>query len=489
MEKLTGDKYLCACSDNQLTNGANYIYYSFDETPQLGLFTSLYDTNYLVYNERSITYYSPDPLKISSLTLKLVFYTTDVNLCKIFNVYFSTNGTDWTEALAEININTADLKDGAELTYDIDETKQTPTDNPGWHYIKFNCIATKSDNSSYYTSYPHIKINAKEYVIPKYIENHIGVCSFDEYNRIDNKYGYCGAVAIDTKTTNIRLPNYNNMFLQATNNLNNGTTIGAGLPNISGVVSQAEWYGGFNNGTGAFISTGYKSVDTNDDHTDGNGYSTITFDASCSSYVYGNSDTVQPPAITINYYIQVYNELINAKTEDAERILTSFKNDAKVELDKFTEDITETYNKFKTDIDTVVKNFNNIQASFFDLCNPDYSAGVSLNLIELQSTELSYEPEYYDNGNYYNLGYIIKYTVEADGFIIGTIDSDDHYRKLYINDNLISRINVWENFIYLPVHKGDEFKYSLGYLISWDPATYLPKNKLTFFPAKRVTLS
>lgn len=284
---------------------------------------------------------------------------------------------------------------------------------------------------------------------------------------------------------------FNNAYLMG--NDYSGGTIGAGLPNLygsfgalaGGIYESNNYVGSWNDnilfqtGNGEVI-VGSKEIKH---------LSNTIFNASRFNPIYGNSNTVQPPAITINYYIQVYNELINAKTEDAERILTSFKNDAKVELDKFTEDITETYNKFKTDIDTVVKDFNDIQASFFDLCTPDYNAGVSLDLIELQSKEDSYEPEYYDNGNYYNLRYIIKYTVEADGFIIGTIDSDDHYRKLYINDNLISRINIWENFIYLPVHKGDEVKYSLGYLISWDPATYLPKNKLTFFPAKRVTLS
>jgi hypothetical protein len=33
----------------------------------------------------------------------------------------------------------------------------------------------------------------------------------------------------------------------------------------------------------------------------------LLFDASHSNPIYGNSDTVQPPAICVNYYIQVYN--------------------------------------------------------------------------------------------------------------------------------------------------------------------------------------
>ena len=92
--------------------------------------------------------------------------------------------------------------------------------------------------------------------------------------------------------------------LGATSNL--GSTVEAALPNVTGVVSQAEWYGGFDNGTGAFISTGHKYVDTSDDHTDGVGYSTITFDASQCSSVYKNDyDTVTPPSVNLIPYIKI----------------------------------------------------------------------------------------------------------------------------------------------------------------------------------------
>lgn len=89
-----------------------------------------------------------------------------------------------------------------------------------------------------------------------------------------------------------------------------GTTIEAGLPNITGQYSQNyDWcslYKGDNSGArfrGAFtkaptISTnGYK----NDYASGGSGYD-LAIDASLSNPIYGNSSTVQPPAYVVNIW-------------------------------------------------------------------------------------------------------------------------------------------------------------------------------------------
>lgn len=77
-----------------------------------------------------------------------------------------------------------------------------------------------------------------------------------------------------------------------------GTTVEAGLPNITGWFNS----GGVDRGytaTGAFISSGkrYNGANGNDNYSEA-----FDFDASRSSSIYGNSDTVQPPAYLVNIW-------------------------------------------------------------------------------------------------------------------------------------------------------------------------------------------
>lgn len=85
-----------------------------------------------------------------------------------------------------------------------------------------------------------------------------------------------------------------------------GTTVEAGLPNIEGTMDSRasntpdSVLGAINGASGAFSvhknsQTGFVSpvsIPADDTHTS----DTVSFDASRSSSVYGNSDTVQPPA-------------------------------------------------------------------------------------------------------------------------------------------------------------------------------------------------
>lgn len=82
------------------------------------------------------------------------------------------------------------------------------------------------------------------------------------------------------------------------NGTNGNTTISAGLPNITGSIGYAEnSIGGVD---GAFYkggNSGGNCIRANSDH-----YQQILFDASRSSNIYGNSDTVQPPAYVVNVW-------------------------------------------------------------------------------------------------------------------------------------------------------------------------------------------
>lgn len=103
---------------------------------------------------------------------------------------------------------------------------------------------------------------------------------------------YPKLVSVLDKST---LPDYRNRFLEGSGAA--GTVLEAGLPNITGFVC-----GGWMSGTGAFAPHGYVNVSG-----DGHGYppsDSCTFDASRCSPIYGRSSTVQPPAVTVKYFIK-----------------------------------------------------------------------------------------------------------------------------------------------------------------------------------------
>jgi hypothetical protein len=84
-----------------------------------------------------------------------------------------------------------------------------------------------------------------------------------------------------------------------------GTTIAAGLPNITAEVDSVSWGG---NASVVPTTSGAFSCDTSaaDVGHSGTSYKqnggVLSFDASASDSIYGNSDTVQPPAYVVNIF-------------------------------------------------------------------------------------------------------------------------------------------------------------------------------------------
>ena len=99
------------------------------------------------------------------------------------------------------------------------------------------------------------------------------------------------------------VPNYSGKFLQMDTSKTIGQNIEAGLPNITGELMYYR-----NNAsaikTGVFSSSISKS-ESYAGNTSTNGISmTPVFDASKSNSIYGKSNTVQPPASIVNYFIK-----------------------------------------------------------------------------------------------------------------------------------------------------------------------------------------
>lgn len=110
--------------------------------------------------------------------------------------------------------------------------------------------------------------------------------------------GQCGKFVVDNVNGTIRLPKIVNIQGLQTLSGNLGTTISAGLPNITG---------SFGGGQAQTQTLGAFYVDGNAGGINGTTYSTnkVGFNASRSSSIYGNSSTVQEEAVQYPYFIQV----------------------------------------------------------------------------------------------------------------------------------------------------------------------------------------
>ena len=107
-------------------------------------------------------------------------------------------------------------------------------------------------------------------------------------------------------STTFNLPNCSGKFLQMNTDKNIGDTLEAGLPNITADMGNPNTLTNYpERGTvsGAFYEK-FNNVGYGNTSSGGSTRWSIGFDASLSNEIYGNSDTVQPPAIIVNYFIK-----------------------------------------------------------------------------------------------------------------------------------------------------------------------------------------
>lgn len=100
-------------------------------------------------------------------------------------------------------------------------------------------------------------------------------------------------------STTFNLPNLTDKFIQGSDTV--GTVKSAGLPNITGSVSKALTKEGTVSYSGAIVVNQSSSGRASGS---GGGIWGFDFDASRCSSIYGNSTTVQPPALTMKYIIK-----------------------------------------------------------------------------------------------------------------------------------------------------------------------------------------
>ena len=145
-------------------------------------------------------------------------------------------------------------------------------------------------------------------------------------------YGECGKFVYDSVNNTVRLPKISG-FIEAGTTSTVGNLVQAGLPNITGslIRGSSGTVGIYNAGTGAF------SVSTSSSQgiygtTSSGFYTDVDLDASNSNSIYGNSNTVQPQAIKVLYYIVVSTTTKTSIDVDIDEIATDLNGKADVDL-------------------------------------------------------------------------------------------------------------------------------------------------------------
>ena len=184
------------------------------------------------------------------------------------------------------------------------------------------------------------------------------------YAVIGNTYG--------GDSTNFNVPNLVDKFIQGSTA--SGTEKEAGLPNIEGKFGQfrlantsASVDGAFRFDQGAERSIA--SASTTGTQVD----DTFSFDASRSNAIYGNSDTVQPPALTMVYIIKAFHTNEGTDSNDVTDQIVEYVEGEIAEVDEKinglisdTSSETSTYSSAKIDTELAKKLSKNYNLSLTD---------------------------------------------------------------------------------------------------------------------------
>lgn len=169
-------------------------------------------------------------------------------------------------------------------------------------------------------------------------KNAVGTCTQTEFDADVANTGNCGKFVIDDNAGTIRLPKITRFVQGITNMSDIGNSLEAGLPNITGSWGSAAPY--YYTADGAINTTlnnsGHPAIVEEGHPSDQYGF---TFDASRSSEIYGNSNTVQPQATQYPYYIVLANGYKKPVEIEIDNIVTSINR--KLDYNQITDCILE----------------------------------------------------------------------------------------------------------------------------------------------------
>ena len=154
------------------------------------------------------------------------------------------------------------------------------------------------------------------------------ICPITQEENIQEIYTLTGIAwyyILDTEEHRFKLPRTKYAFTGVRNNV--GKYVEAGLPNVEGDLELGKTGEGVINKTGVFLNS--TAADTTESgHTSLTTPSRlkISFDASLSNSIYGNSDTVQPQATEMYLYFYVGNYTQSALENTAGLNTSLFNN-------------------------------------------------------------------------------------------------------------------------------------------------------------------
>lgn len=178
-----------------------------------------------------------------------------------------------------------------------------------------------------------------DYIADLYAENPSANYFTDEtsWQASVTQYGVCGKFVYNSTNNTVRLPKITGFLEGTTDATALGSLIEAGLPNITGNIT--------NNFTGTYPgSSGCMNITV---ESDSRAFSTgtswtvkptiVDIDASRSSSIYGNSTTVQPQTIKAFVYIVIANSTKTSIQVDIDEIATDLNGKADTDLTNVTD--------------------------------------------------------------------------------------------------------------------------------------------------------
>jgi hypothetical protein len=146
-------------------------------------------------------------------------------------------------------------------------------------------------------------------------------CSESDWQTSVSTYGVCGKFVLDTANNTIRLPKITG-FIEGTVTASElGALVEAGLPNITAGLSMGD-RGANISGTGAAQAHSFTSSKFTSQVSTASAHDGWDIDASRSSAVYGNSNTVQPQSVKGYVYIVIANTAKTPVQVDIDNIAT-----------------------------------------------------------------------------------------------------------------------------------------------------------------------
>jgi hypothetical protein len=160
------------------------------------------------------------------------------------------------------------------------------------------------------------------------VSGKLKTCTYAEYSDMLATYGQCPMWGLDTNNNTFKVPTIKDgsVIQQAMTDSALGKAYNAGLPNITGTFqgTRSSALSGYKEPSGAFLRDETAGLDTY-----GSGNSdmyNMSFDASKSNSIYGNSNTVQSVAVALRYFVVVATQSIKKSAMDWSNWASSLNN-------------------------------------------------------------------------------------------------------------------------------------------------------------------